>query len=137
MTHFVIDTSVVGRMSASEVGQRVSSLIRRRDVALCSPVEFELSLTATSSADLDQIRSDFLGLPRVRTHQAHFDRALEVQAELAGRGQHRGLSLVDLLVAAVAEAGDLTVWHYDSDFDRIAGVTGQPTEWVVPAGSVP
>ena len=28
------------------------------------------------------------------------------------------------------------VLHYDADFDRIAAVTGQPCEWVVPAGSV-
>jgi hypothetical protein len=26
------------------------------------------------------------------------------------------------------------VLHYDADFDLIAAVTGQPTEWVVPAG---
>jgi hypothetical protein len=28
------------------------------------------------------------------------------------------------------------VLHYDSDFDHISAVTGQPTEWVVPQGSV-
>jgi len=28
------------------------------------------------------------------------------------------------------------VLHYDADFDRIAGVTGQPTEWVVEQGSL-
>jgi predicted nuclease of predicted toxin-antitoxin system len=36
--------------------------------------------------------------------------------------------------AAAAEAADLVVLHYDADFDLIAAVTGQPTEWVVPAG---
>jgi predicted nucleic acid-binding protein len=44
--------------------------------------------------------------------------------------------LPDLLVAAAAEAGGLTVLHYDSDFDLIASATGQSCEWVVPAGSV-
>ena len=42
----------------------------------------------------------------------------------------------DLLVAAAAEARNLTVLHYDADFDRIAAVTGQPCQWVVPAGTV-
>jgi hypothetical protein len=28
------------------------------------------------------------------------------------------------------------VLHHDTDFDRIAAVTGQPVEWVVPRGSV-
>ena len=37
---------------------------------------------------------------------------------------------------AAAEAGGLAVLHYDADFDVIARVTGQPCEWVVPAGSI-
>jgi hypothetical protein len=37
---------------------------------------------------------------------------------------------------ALIEARGLTVLHYDADFDLISGVTGQPCEWVVPAGSV-
>ena len=39
-------------------------------------------------------------------------------------------------VVAVAEAASLTVLHYDADFDVIASVTGQPTEWVVERGSI-
>ncbi len=29
-----------------------------------------------------------------------------------------------------------TILHYDADYDRIAAVTGQPTEWVAPRGSL-
>jgi len=60
---------------------------------------------------------------------------------LARRGHHR-IALPDLLVAAVAavaavaEINDLRVMHYDADFDRIAGITLQPAEWVVARGSV-
>lgn len=39
--------------------------------------------------------------------------------------------------AAAAEAAGLVVFHYDRDFDFIATVTGQRTEWVLPAGAVP
>jgi hypothetical protein len=28
------------------------------------------------------------------------------------------------------------VLHYDADFERIAAITGQAVEWVVPAGSL-
>ncbi len=63
-------------------------------------------------------------------------RAEAVQEELARRSQHRTVKVVDLLVAACAELNGLTVLHYDRDFDAIAAVTGQPTRWVVPAGSV-
>jgi predicted nucleic acid-binding protein len=61
--------------------------------------------------------------------------AFSVQAALAARSQHRALSLVDSLVAAVAEAHHLTMLHYDADFELIAGVTGQPQAWIVPGGT--
>jgi len=55
---------------------------------------------------------------------------------LAQGSQHRGVSLPDLLIAACAECQSLTVLHYDADYERIAKLTGQPTRWVVPRGSV-
>ena len=64
------------------------------------------------------------------------ERALEVQASLAEMSQHRSVSLPDLIVAACAEENGLTVLHYDGDYERIRSVTGQPTRWVVPCGSV-
>ncbi len=45
--------------------------------------------------------------------------------------------VADLLLAATGEFEGLTVLHYDTDLDVIAEVTGQPTEWVVPRGTVP
>ena len=55
---------------------------------------------------------------------------------LANRSQQRGAKIADLLIAAAAESADLVVLHYDSDFDLISEATGQPTEWIVPAGTV-
>jgi predicted nucleic acid-binding protein len=52
------------------------------------------------------------------------------------RGHHRSVRLPDLLVAAVAETEGLTVMHYDADFDRISEITGQPSTWVVEAGTI-
>jgi predicted nucleic acid-binding protein len=40
----------------------------------------------------------------------------------------------DLILAAAAERGGLVILHYDRDFDRIAHVTNQPAEWIVPCG---
>ena len=56
------------------------------------------------------------------------DRALEVQMLLADRGQHRAASIPDLLIAAMAELGKLTVLAVDKDFQLIAAITGQPVE---------
>ena len=68
--------------------------------------------------------------------QADFDRAADVMESLARRGMHRAVSLPDLLISALAERAGLTVLHYDADYDFVAGVTGQPMQWVVPRGSV-
>jgi len=57
-------------------------------------------------------------------------RALEVQEILAQKSQHQRMN------PACAEAHGATVLHYDRGFDRIAEVTGQPSLWVVPPGSV-
>ncbi len=68
--------------------------------------------------------------------QGVLDRAVAVQDALAARSEQRGAKIADLLIAAAAEAAGLVVLHYDHDFDLIATVTGQPVEWVLPAGSV-
>ncbi len=56
------------------------------------------------------------------------DRAVEVQAVLAARGQHRAPSIPDLLIAATAELAELTVLHLDKDFELIEEITGQSIE---------
>jgi predicted nucleic acid-binding protein len=56
------------------------------------------------------------------------DRAVEVQAVLADRGQHRAPSIPDLVIAAAAELNGLTILHLDKHFDLIADVTGQAAE---------
>ena len=63
-------------------------------------------------------------------------RAREVQRWLIERGHHRAVGVPDLLIAATAEIEQLTVLHYDADFDLIAEITGQACEWVVPQGTL-
>ena len=75
------------------------------------------------------------GWPFVRIDQVVLDRAVSIQDALAERSQQRGAKIADLLIAAAAEAAGLVVLHYDHDFDVIAEITGQPTEWIVPAGT--
>ncbi|MFI7061598.1 PIN domain-containing protein [Kribbella sp. NPDC050124] len=64
------------------------------------------------------------------------DRAREVQLRMALRGKHRAAGVVDVLTAAVAEQHGAVILHYDTDFEHIAAVTGQPHLWVVPRGSL-
>jgi predicted nucleic acid-binding protein len=38
--------------------------------------------------------------------------------------------------APCAESAGLTILHYDADYERIAELTGQTQQWIVPRGSV-
>ena len=107
-------------------------------VATCGVIEFELSWATRSSTDLDQLRADReAGYEWLATRDEDWRRVLDVQASLWRSGRVRAVGLADLLIAAVAERERVTVLHYDGDYDVIAEVTGQPTQWVVPRGSVP
>lgn len=53
------------------------------------------------------------------------------QLERRGKkGEHRSAGPVDLLVAAAAEEAELTLLHYDRDFETIARTTGQPVRMI-------
>lgn len=132
----LLDTSVLARMGRSPVAARVEPLIDAGLAASCSMTELEVLFSVRSGEEHRARRTDLvLRLVRVPLGQAVFDRALDVQGLLADKGEHRGASIPDLVVAAAAERAGLTVLHYDADFDLIASVTGQPVEWVVPRGS--
>ena len=132
---YLADTSVFARLVKPTVAAALSPLVAEGLVGLCAPVAFELGYSARTAQDFEALAERLDSFPLVPTTDGDHRRALAVQAELAARGQHRALSLVDALVAAVAEARELTILHYDSDFERVAAVTGQAHAWVVPRGT--
>lgn len=118
------------------VGPRLAPLIEGGLVARCVPTDLEAGYASVSPAAHRAMRSFRAAWPLVEMDHPALNRAVEVQDELANRSQHRGIKIADLLIAAAAEAAGLVVLHYDHDFDVIATITGQPVQWVVPAGSV-
>lgn len=97
----------------------------------------EVLRSARSQREFRAIRNERRALSLISTLQSDFDRATDVMERLAATGQLQRASLPDLLVSAVAERTGAVLLHYDADFDAIAALTGQRTEWVVPRGSVP
>ena len=134
-TRFLVDTSVFARLSKPSVVAAFSPLAAAGLVCICAPVAFELGYTARSPDDHRALVDRLSSFASIPTTDADHRRALDVQAALAARGRHRALSLVDGLVAAIAEARDLAVLHYDADFELVAEVTGQRQEWVVARGT--
>jgi hypothetical protein len=132
---YLADTSVFARLTNPAVAAAFAPLAAGRNVALSTPIMFELGYSARNSADYRELTEGLRSFPGVPTTDADHQRAQEVQAALATRGQHRALSLVDALVAASAEARNLIVLHYDADFELVADITGQDHQWIVPRGS--
>lgn len=133
---YLIDKSALARMPLEPVQQRLAPIIEAGEAATCSIVDLEILYSARNAREHEKIRTRRgLAYSRIPLGEAHFQRAIAVQSELAQKGRHR-IPIPDLIIAAAAEMADLTVLHYDSDYDVIAEVTGQPAEWVVPRGTV-
>jgi predicted nucleic acid-binding protein len=135
---YLADTSALARLHRPPVAAVLGPLIQAGLVATCGVVEFELAWATRTGAEFDLVRSDRQeGYERLATHDEDWHRALDVQAALWHSGRVRAAGIPALLVAAVAEREQVTLVHYDSDYDLIAEVTRQPMHWVVPQGTVP
>ncbi len=132
---YLLDTSVLTRLREPTVREAIEPRVRLGQLARAGISDLELGFSARNAGEWDRLADAVDAFELVETTAEHVRRAKQVQRLLASKHQ-RGRKLPDLLVAAAAEVGGLTVLHYDGDFDLIAVVTGQPCEWVVPAGSV-
>src|ERR1035437_2033410 len=137
MATYLADKSALTRSDTRpEVRGVIEPLLLAGRIATCGIVDLELLYSAPSPATYRDLAEVLRAMPRVPVTDGVVDRALEVQSLLASQSQHRSVPLPDLLVAACAEATGLTVLHYDYNYERIAKLTGQPIQWVVPRGSV-
>jgi predicted nucleic acid-binding protein len=134
LTH-VVDTSVLTRLSEPSVRDQIEQRTNVGELARAGISDLEIGYSARSAAEWDRFVGALEIFDLLETDARDFHRARQVQRMLAAKHQ-RGRKIPDLLIAATAEANGLAVLHYDADFDRIAAVTGQRCEWVVPAGSV-
>lgn len=133
--NYIVDTSVVKRLGRSEIRMVIQPLATAGEVGRPSICDLEVGYSARNAEEWDRLVEALGAFEPVDTTAAHVRRGLQVQRLLAERSQ-RGRKIPDLLVAAAAEELDLTVLHYDLDFDLIASVTGQRCQWVVPPGTV-
>jgi predicted nucleic acid-binding protein len=101
-------------------------------------VQWELLHSTSNGAAFKALREDLEGLDQAPFGSADWARALDICQALAemGGSLHRAPSLSDAIIAVAAEQAGLTVLHYDKDFDLIAGVTGQPCEWIASKGTL-
>lgn len=136
VARYLADTSALSRLANPAVAAVLSPLIEAGFVAVCAMVELELLYSSRSPSDYErrrqQLRDGFESLPM---SDEVWQRAIEVQAELARVSAHRGAALPDLLIAATAERHGVTILHYDHEYELIASITGQAVEWVIARGT--
>lgn len=136
MTSWLLDKSAFVRLQLGQAAdaERWRARVDRGLVRISTITRLELGYSARTGAEgREGFRQPPVSLmPVERITPAIEDRAEEVQMLLADRGQHRGPSIPDLLIAATAEKAGLIVLAVDKDFDLIAAVTGQPVETLAP-----
>lgn len=132
---WLVDTSVLTRLPNSEVRAAVSPLVEQGRVGRCTMSDLETGFSARNANEWDALQRALSIFPVVDVVSSDFDQARESQRALAALGL-KGRKVPDLIIAAVALRMELTVLHYDRDFELIEQVTGQPTRWVVERGTI-
>jgi predicted nucleic acid-binding protein len=133
---YLVDESALARFPSPPVAAVLEPLFAAGRVATCGIIDLELLYSARNHGEMPVLRRERQALVQIPILPGDFERAMDVMTLLSQTGQHRSARIPDLILAATAERMGLPVLHYDQDFERIAAVTGQPTAWVVPRGTV-
>ena len=134
---YLADKSALARLDEPAVAARLGPLIETAMVATCAVIELEILYSTRSHDQYETVAADRrAGYEWLPMPDEVWDRALQIQLQLSAAGKLRSVGIPDLLIAATAERHGATILHYDRDFDIIHDITGQPVEWIVPAGTV-
>jgi predicted nucleic acid-binding protein len=134
---FLIDTSAAARMANPDVAERLAPLIKGGVVATTAALDAEALYSARGADEYEELWNDRrLAYEYLPTNDEHWQAALNAQRELARTGRHRAVGVHDLLTAVLAAAHNLTVVHYDSDFETAATVLAFEHRWVLPRGAL-
>jgi predicted nucleic acid-binding protein len=131
------DTSaLIAAVRDPEVAKDLGQALGDDEVAITEPVLLEYLNGARNLTEYDRFETRLRAARLLETTPADWKRALEVHRRLAasGAGHQRSVSLVDLIVAAVAEHARCAIVHFDDDYERIAALTRQPTRPLARSG---
>lgn len=123
MIRYLLDSSALWRvLRDKDLGAAWAGVIATGAVGSCQPQRAEFKRSARDRTDHDHMTEMFHELyPDLPMPKSAWQWVESVQYRLAGAGEHRGLSVVDLLVSATAAHHGVTVLHDDNDFLTVAG----------------
>jgi predicted nucleic acid-binding protein len=119
---YLADTSALVRILRRQVEQSWHEQVTHGMVAICDPVLTE-TLTIARATEYERVRADLLeAYPWVPVPDRAWETIRDIQAQLAAKSQHQGLSVADHLVVVTALHHHLTILHEDADFGTAAAV---------------
>lgn len=110
--------------------------VRAGRVLVCDLVVLELMRLTPNASRADALSARLLAFDFIPMTEGLWGRARELQSQLAAVGDHRRVPPTDLLLAAAAEAAQVSLVHYDRDYERIANVCELDAVWLVPDGTL-
>jgi len=114
--------------------ERITELREAARLAICIVTMAEVLYSARNAGEIDLDHAHLNELRFLHMTPAAEEHVVATMKLLAATGRHRR-PIPDVMLAAIAQAHGAIVLHYDHDFEIIAGVTGQPHEWIVPRGT--
>ncbi|MCX5204984.1 PIN domain-containing protein [Streptomyces sp. NBC_00237] len=122
---YLIDSSALWRLQRDKTLLSAwSEVIGNGAVGSCAPQRSEFRASARNRHEYDDMTEMFAVLySDVAVPKSGWQWIESAQYKLAASGEHRGLSVVDLLVSATAAHHGLTVLHDDNDFSTVARTT--------------
>lgn len=128
---YLADTSAIIRVFGGTVADQWTPAVAAGVVGICDPVELEI-LRGSGSAQRRRVRAVLRGTyPWCPVPENVWDRAIDLQDQLADTSLYVGASIVDLVVAVTARHRRLAVLHDDADYETMSRMTGLPAQRVV------
>jgi predicted nucleic acid-binding protein len=122
-------------MSNRAVAVKLSPLIEAGLVAACGVLDAEALYSARSAHEYEALREDRIAAYEyVPTNDEHWRAALDAQRLVARTGRDWAVRIADLLTSVLASTNQLTVLHYDADFEVAATVLDFEHRWVAVRG---
>lgn len=133
--NYLVDTSALVRILRRQVDDSWHEQVAHGMLAICDPVLTE-ALTIARATEYERVKADLLeAYPWVPVPDRAWDTVSRVQAQLAAKSQHQGLSVADHLVVATALCHHLTILHEDADFATAAGIVPDIRQQRITAGA--
>jgi predicted nucleic acid-binding protein len=114
----LVDTNIwinLYRKKTAEIGQKIWTLVRSNDAAVCGQVWVEFLGGFRDPARRRRYEDQLRAYPFLETPRKAYDIAADLLASYPRLGPG------DAIVAATAIANDAELWTADRDFDELAG----------------